>query len=324
MECRLCLCSSPVESSVSIHEYPHPLVQCILTSCQLQVDKYDLLPHTICLLCTTNLELLRDFRNICIQSEKTQKLRLAESLDIKIEEILLDDLIWQDDIGINSISNICQQVVDNEINKSESRNSSQVSLEDHVKPKENENSQILGGKSTQENPYKCDPCSKTFRYRSYYVRHVKYHTKDSHKCEICLKSFTFKCTLVEHMNSHNGIKQPQCEICFKSFKYKSSLMKHSKTHTGEKSFICDICSKSFTLKDILVGHMKSHTGAKLHKCEMCFKSFTAKPTLVEHMNSHNGIKPYQCEVCLISFTYRSVLRRHIKTHTEETTQMSQS
>ncbi|XP_077283868.1 uncharacterized protein LOC143909656 [Arctopsyche grandis] len=315
MECRLCLCSAPFGSSVSIHEYPHPLLQCILTSCQLQVNKDDLLPDTICLLCKNNLELLSNFRNICIQSEETQKLRLAESLDIKKEEIVLDDLIWQDDIDINSISNACQPAVDDEFNKSKSRNSGQVSLGDHLQQNENENSQILGGKSTHDNPYKCETCSKSFSYRSYYVRHVKSHIKDSHKRKICLKSFTFKYTLEEHMISHNGIKLPQCEICFKSFKHKTSLMKHMNTHTGEKRFICDICSKSFNLKYTLLRHMKSHAGVKSHKCEMCSKSFTTKPTLVEHINCHNGIKPYRCEVCLNTFTHKSTLWKHMKTHT---------
>ncbi|XP_077283846.1 uncharacterized protein LOC143909639 [Arctopsyche grandis] len=356
MECRLCLCAAPVESSVSIHDYPHPLVRRILTCCQLQVDIDDSLPDTICLLCRNNLRLLSSFKNICIQSEKTQKLRLAESSYLKKEEIILDDLIWEDDIDSNSTSNVCQPTVEDEINKLESRNSDTVFFEaDHSRQNATsiENENILEGKSTQENPYTCETCSKSFKYRSYYARHVKTHVKDSHKCdqvkslkcEICSKMFMYKSNLEAHMNSHKGIKPFQCDVCFVSFTQKSSLKIHAQTHIGQRLFKCDICPKSFTLRGTLMNHVKCHTGVKPHKCEMCSRSFTLKYSLVfhmkshtgtnshiceicsksfadkssfvEHINSHSGIKPHQCKVCLISFTHRSSFRRHVKTHTGE-------
>lgn len=74
------------------------------------------MPDTICIACENNLELLTSFRNICIQSFKTQKLRIADRLDIKTEEVILDDLIWEDEIGINPLPNIC----DSSINENES------------------------------------------------------------------------------------------------------------------------------------------------------------------------------------------------------------
>ncbi|XP_077288667.1 uncharacterized protein LOC143913033 isoform X2 [Arctopsyche grandis] len=188
MECRLCLRSAPVESSVSIHDYPHPLVQRILACCQLQVNRDDLLPDTICLLCKNNLGLLSNFRSICIQSEETQKLRLTEILNIKNEETILDDLIWEDEIGNNSTSNVCQPGVDDEINESESSNSGKQFLEGDYS-KQNalliENDNILEGKSSQENP---------------------------HRCQICSILFTTKTSLMEHMNSHTGIKPYRCKV----------------------------------------------------------------------------------------------------------------
>ncbi|XP_077289044.1 uncharacterized protein LOC143913242 [Arctopsyche grandis] len=108
------------------------LVQRILACCQLQVNKDDLLPDTICLLCNNNLELLSNFRNMCIQNEETQKLRLPGILNIKNEETILDDLIWEDEVVIDSTSNVCQLAVDDEINQS-SISGKEFLVRDHSK-----------------------------------------------------------------------------------------------------------------------------------------------------------------------------------------------
>ncbi|XP_077302113.1 uncharacterized protein LOC143922652 [Arctopsyche grandis] len=97
MECRLCLCSAPLDSSVSIYDDPHPLVQRIQKCCQMPVEKGDNLPDTICLVCVKNLELINTFRNVCIQSNETAKLRLVERVQIKTEEVLLEDFKWKDE-----------------------------------------------------------------------------------------------------------------------------------------------------------------------------------------------------------------------------------
>ncbi|XP_077293756.1 uncharacterized protein LOC143916496 [Arctopsyche grandis] len=89
MECRLCLCSAP---TVSIHDGPHPVAQLISACCQLTVKKNDMLPNMICLSCDNNLKLFSSFRDVCVRSEETLKTRL----DIKTEEVLLEDLVWED------------------------------------------------------------------------------------------------------------------------------------------------------------------------------------------------------------------------------------
>ncbi|XP_077297103.1 uncharacterized protein LOC143918886 isoform X2 [Arctopsyche grandis] len=73
MECRLCLYSVPVESSVSIFDDAHPLVQRIWTCCRLQIEKGNGLPDKICLSCVNNLEMISSFRNACLESVKTSK-----------------------------------------------------------------------------------------------------------------------------------------------------------------------------------------------------------------------------------------------------------
>lgn len=57
------------------------------------MDRYDELPDSICSRCETNLLLLVNFKNISIKNDKSTRLRLSHS-NIKVEEIILDDLIW--------------------------------------------------------------------------------------------------------------------------------------------------------------------------------------------------------------------------------------
>ncbi|XP_077290490.1 uncharacterized protein LOC143914231 [Arctopsyche grandis] len=101
MECRLCLGPAPAESSVSIFQSdPHPerLEQRIRTCCQIHVKRGDGLPDAVCLSCKTNLELLIGFRNVCFRSYETSQLnRLDDCWKIKTEEVLLEDLIWDDE-----------------------------------------------------------------------------------------------------------------------------------------------------------------------------------------------------------------------------------
>ncbi|XP_077288670.1 uncharacterized protein LOC143913035 isoform X2 [Arctopsyche grandis] len=108
MECRLCLGSAP---TVSIHDNPHPLAQRIRTCCRLLVKRDDGLPDAICLSCVNNLELLNSFRNDCLQSNEKSKLALNECLNVKTEEVLLEDLIWEDKSDVDSSPNACNDKV---------------------------------------------------------------------------------------------------------------------------------------------------------------------------------------------------------------------
>ena len=51
----------------------------------------------------------------------------------------------------------------------------------------------------------CDVCEKSFKYKSYSVRHKKIHSGEKqYKCDVCYKSFTANCSLVVHKRLHTG------------------------------------------------------------------------------------------------------------------------
>ncbi|XP_077288621.1 uncharacterized protein LOC143913002 isoform X2 [Arctopsyche grandis] len=114
MECRLCLSSSPAEDLVSIHDDPRRLEHLIWTCCRLRVSQEDELPDMVCLSCVNNLELLDGFRNACFRSDTTSRVEIDKYFKVKPEELLVDDLIWQDDSGADCPPNISSSAENSE------------------------------------------------------------------------------------------------------------------------------------------------------------------------------------------------------------------
>lgn len=74
----------------------------------------------ICISCQNNLNLLSNFKNICIKSDETVKLRLTQCSDLKREEIILDDLVWQNEFVVKP--NIYNSTDNNAKNERKSEN----------------------------------------------------------------------------------------------------------------------------------------------------------------------------------------------------------
>ncbi|XP_077300976.1 uncharacterized protein LOC143921521 isoform X2 [Arctopsyche grandis] len=291
MECRLCLCSASPETFVSIHGDPHQsnLVQCIWTGCRLRVVKDDKLPDTICLSCVNNLELLDSFRNACFRSDTTSRMELDKCLKVKPEEVLLEDLNWDDELGADLPANISSSSDDGDIHRGKI---SSTEMMDAV----NTPADKFKLRKTLDKKHNCNICSKSFNRKKYLNAHMHIHTvAKPYQCDICSKSFSFQSLLSRHVKSHNRDNLYKCDVCLKSFTRKSSLAVHMSIHTGVKPHKCDICSKSFARKHDLMIHMRCHSGAKPFKCDLCLKSFILKYDLSVHKVIHTGEQLHKCK-----------------------------
>ncbi|XP_077287242.1 uncharacterized protein LOC143912009 [Arctopsyche grandis] len=324
MECRLCLCSVSAESSVSIHDDPDPLVQRIWTCCHLQVMKGDSLPDVMCLSCVKSLVSLSSFRDICLKSDEMSKLRLNDCPKIKPEEVILEDLIWEDvtssgnrtktvhDIETPPTESLLPKAAD-EICSTHSESSHEINSLDPSVP-------MFGLQLTQQNrtPFECGVCLKSFTLKPSLVRHSRTHMGEKpFKCDICSKSFTRQYSLAVHLKSHTEKNPHKCNICLKIFTQKDDLVMHRKSHPIVQPFKCDICSKSFTRKYGLTIHSKSHTGNNPYTCNVCLKTFPVKNYLRRHLESHSGDKPYKCDICLKTFAAETYLKQHSKSHSKD-------
>ncbi|XP_077300943.1 uncharacterized protein LOC143921487 [Arctopsyche grandis] len=201
MQCRLCLCSAPAEAFVSIHEDPlEPLAKRISSCCRLQVEKGDRLPDTICRSCNTNLDLLISFRKVCLQSDEISKMKLNKPVTIKHEEVLLEDLIWENEIDVSSPRNVCNATVNDELNEWKLSTSAPTDSSPQIHSIENINSQICGANTLS----KCDIRLKSCSRKSYLNNLPKILPKNlnteeqPYQCDICLKRFALKQHLATH------------------------------------------------------------------------------------------------------------------------------
>ncbi|XP_077298997.1 uncharacterized protein LOC143920153 [Arctopsyche grandis] len=252
MKCRLCLCSAPPEAFVSIHGDPHPqqLVQRIWTGCQLRVRKGDHLPDMICHSCVNNQELLDSFRSACLQSDEKSRMVLNKSLKIKTEEVLLEDIIWEDEPDGDLLTNISSSPNNDEIHE--------------VKITSDDNRPEMKNNSNETNYVK----SFKTNYELNTHKHAHSGVKP-HRCDICSRYFTRKSSFVKHMNIHSGLKPHKCEICSKSFVQKYYLVRSLSIHSEENEFNCDIRLKFFKTKNFFIELMNIHNGLKPHKFNIC-------------------------------------------------------
>ncbi|XP_077298193.1 uncharacterized protein LOC143919647 [Arctopsyche grandis] len=266
MECRLCLCSAPPEVFVSIHGDPHP--QQLLTL----VRKGDHLPDIICHSSVNNQELLDSFRSACLQSDEKSRMVL-----IKTEEVLLEDVIWEDEPDGDFPTNISSSPNNDEIHEVK------ITSDDNRPEMKNNSNEVTHTTShAQKNLYECDIC---------------------HFTDICLKSFKTNYELNTHKHAHSGVKPHKCDICSRYFTRKSSFVKHMNIHSGLKPYKCEICSKSFVQKYYLVRRLSIHSEENEFNCDIRLKFFKTKNFFIELMNIHNGLKPHKFNICVALQNY---------------------
>jgi uncharacterized Zn-finger protein len=80
---------------------------------------------------------------------------------------------------------------------------------------------------TDDTPYSCDSCKKSFSRKSHLITHVRVHTGDKpYKCDECSKACTTKGNLAVHMISHIRAKTCKCDAYnFKTVNKATVLLK---------------------------------------------------------------------------------------------------
>lgn len=113
--------------------------------------------------------------------------------------------------------------------------------------------------SERVSKYICGQCDKTFKNKSSFLRHERYHLGNVlENCNICEQAFY---DLKGHEDVVHGGKKPfMCDICGKRWSQLTLLREHKRVHSDERPYKCDLCDKTYKCLSILYRHKKRHTG----------------------------------------------------------------
>ncbi|XP_017081737.1 zinc finger protein 354A [Drosophila eugracilis] len=188
---------------------------------------------------------------------------------------------------------------------------------------------------TDQEPYKCHLCSKTFRMKGSLRIHLKVVHMMGVPCSnpsLVTTSIAVSpspklsiCDRIRHKepgavgngtNSSSTSSQPYALSGAISMLQQPPSSPESGTATP-KPWECDVCTKSFTTKYFLKKHKRLHTGEMPYTCEICARTFTFQQSYHKHLLYHSEVKPHVCVVCGRAFKELSTLHNHQRIHSGE-------
>ncbi|XP_032998178.1 zinc finger protein with KRAB and SCAN domains 8-like isoform X2 [Lacerta agilis] len=161
------------------------------------------------------------------------------------------------------------------------------------------------GIPTEETPYKCWQCGRSFSSSSDLLIHERSHVGEKlYKCSHCGKRETIQTGQTAH----------KCSQCGKNFDWIPQVRPRGR----EERYSCTECEKSYTSKSFLLKHQQLHRGEKPYKCCFCPEAYTNWWELKAHRQTHRGDtphKPYKCSHCGMIFLWNSQLLSREGSHT---------
>lgn len=152
---------------------------------------------------------------------------------------------------------------------------------------------------------RCPLCLKCFQSPSKLKRHIMIHTEQKpFKCYVCSKTFHLR----SHLKIHKckGKIRPECNTFLGN-----GLVEENRVEGEDLGTRMAPVSKSSDVRPLLL------TKKNGYQCEICLKVFSVFSNLKRHRFVHLASKPYTCTICWKSFKQARYLHKHLKQHKEK-------
>jgi len=139
--------------------------------------------------------------------------------------------------------------------------------------------------------YKCQFCGVGIANLSSLQRHERTHTNEKpFPCPECSRSFRSKIELDDHHRDKHTNERPfVCETCGKKFAVRRLWASHTRIHTDVRNYPCTICSYRARTNQALTLHMNSHTGDRPYGCDLCDKAYKTPNAIRVHKKNAHGL-----------------------------------
>ena len=146
----------------------------------------------------------------------------------------------------------------------------------------------------------CPICGKSISYRL--SVHMRLHSNERpYRCEMCGKSFYQRSSLKSHLSMHSDVKSHSCPECGKSYRLQGMLRIHTQVAHGDHDSFrheCHLCGRRFFVPAMLKDHLLQHSGEARFQCATCGRRFLRQNALLHHERRHtaDATTVHRCEV----------------------------
>ncbi|XP_055298979.1 zinc finger protein 814-like [Sitodiplosis mosellana] len=177
----------------------------------------------------------------------------------------------------------------------------------------------------------CEICSKRLQ-RVHLKGHIKLHTDEKpFQCDICHKSFKTKQNVRKHKVRHTDEQPFECSFCSQKFKTQRNQRNHELVHRNEQPHACPFCNKKFLFNQDFHMHFRSvhfnllrqqdrltgglndlFQGYRTYECYKC-----KYPAILRQVTAHLrgcrvGSTFLNCPMCIRKFKSKARMEGHLK------------